>query len=110
MKELIDPHQAHLLMLAVLVLAPIIGAGWGLVTRRVPRGLALGLAVGVGNYALWTVYNAITDRLGLDTTKNLLVNLCLFILLGVALGLGVGWYAGKHRAHGGPDGDVAGDR
>jgi len=109
-KELIDPHQAHLLMLAVLVLAPIIGAGWGLVTRRVPRGLALGLAVGVGNYALWTVYNAITDRLGLDTVRNLLVNLALFVLLGVAVGLGAGWHTGKRRAQGGPDGDVAGDR
>ncbi len=110
MKELIDPHQAHLLMLAILVLAPLVGAGWGLLTRRVPRGLTVGLAVGAGNYALWTLYNAITDRLGLDTVRNLLVNLGLFILLGTLVGLGMGWYAGKRRAHGGPDGDVAGDR
>lgn len=110
MKELIDPHQAHLLMLAVLALAPLMGVGWGLLTRRVLQSLGTGLAVGVGNYALWTAYNAVTDRLGLDTVRNLLVNLGLFILLGVAVGLGAGWYAGKHRARGGPDGDVAGDR
>ena len=95
MKELIDEQQAHRLMLGVLVLAPIIGLVWGLVAKRLVKGLVLGLAIGVGNFVLWTVYNAITDHLGLDTVKNLLVNLALFIALGVIIGLAVGWFTRK---------------
>jgi len=111
MKELINPHQAHLLMLGVLVLAPLTGLAWGAVARRLPLGLAVGLLAGVGNYALWTVYNAITDKLGLDTVKNLLVNLGLFVVIGIAVGLGAGFYAAKRqRIQGGDNGDVAGDR
>ena len=111
MKELIDPHQAHLLMLGVLALAPLVGLAWGYPAKRLPLGLALGLLVGVGNYALWTAYNAITDHLGLDTVKNLLVNLGLFVVIGIAVGLGAGVYAAKRqRVQGGDNGDVAGDR
>lgn len=111
MKELIDPHQAHLLMLGVLVLAPLVGLAWGYFTKRLPLGLAVGLLAGGGNYALWTVYNAITDHLGLDTVKNLTVNLGLFIVVGIAIGLGAGFYASKQqRTPGGDDGDMAGDR
>ena len=64
MKELIDEHQAHLLMLAVLILAPLVGLAWGARVKRLGPGLALGLLVGGGNYALWTVYNAITEKVG----------------------------------------------
>ena len=112
MKELIDPHQAHLLMLGVLVLAPLIGLGWGAVNKRLPFGVIIGLLVGGGNYALWTLYNAITQKLGLDTVANLLVNLGLFIVIGIAIGVGAGIYAARKQAvHGGTDnGDVAGDR
>lgn len=115
MKELIDPHQAHVLMLGVLVLAPLVGLVWGYAAKRLPFGLAVGLLAGVGNYALWTAYNAITDHLGLDTVKNLLVNLSLFVVIGVAVGLGAGFYASKRQRvqaaiQGRGDGDVAGDR
>ena len=115
MKELIDLHQAHLLMLGVLVLAPLIGLVWGYAAKRLPLGLAVGLLGGVGNYALWTVYNAITDHLGLDTVKNLLVNLSLFVVIGIAVGVGAGVYAARKPGiqggvQGGDNGDVAGDR
>ena len=95
MKELIDPHQANLLMLAVLVGAPLVGLLWGAFTKRLLRGLTVGLLVGVGNFALWSVYNAITDKLGLDTVKNLLVNLGLFVVLGVLIGLGAAWFSAR---------------
>lgn len=36
---------------------------------------------------MWHVYNRIVEALGLDTVKNLLVNLALFAALGVLLGL-----------------------
>ena len=106
MKELINAHQAHLLMLAVLVLAPLIGLAGGLWAKRLGRGLGVGLAVGVGNFLLWTLYNALTDKLGLDTVKNLLVNLGLFVGLGLLVGAGWGVWAGR-RHHGEDNGDVA---
>ncbi len=111
MKELIDPHEAHLLMLGVLVLAPLVGLAWGYAAKRLP----LGLAVGVGNYALWTVYNAVTDKLGLDTVRNLLVNLGLFVVIGIVIGIGAGVYTARRQTsqagiQGGDNGDVAGDR
>ena len=115
MKELIDLHQAHLLMLGVLLLAPLIGLGWGFVSRRVLFGLAIGALVGGGNYALWTVYNAVTQKLGLDTVANLLVNLALFVVIGIAIGVGAGLYTARKQAvpqaaQGGDNGDLAGDR
>lgn len=103
MKELIDPHQAHLLMLGVLVLAPLIGLAWGAWAKRLVLGLVIGLLIGVGNYALWTVYNAITDRLGLDTVKNLLVNLGLFVVLGSVIGFVVGLYQRRQVQVSGPE-------
>lgn len=84
-------------MLAVLFGAPLIGLVWGAFAKRLIPGLIIGLLVGVGNYVLWTVYNAITDKLGLDTVKNLAVNLGLFIVLGILIGLGTAWYNGRGR-------------
>lgn len=98
MKELIDPHQAHLLMLGVLLAAPIMGLLWGVLAKRFVAGLTGGLVVGIGNYGLWTIYNAITDRLGLDTVKNLLVNLTLFIIIGITVGLVIGFKKNQNRA------------
>lgn len=100
MKELITIHQANLLMLALLIAAPVIGVLWGAAVKNVKRGAAIGLLVGGGNYALWTVYNAITDRLGLDTVKNLMTNLALFIVVGAAAG-----FAAARLGQGRPDAD-----
>lgn len=114
MKELIDEHQARQIMLVFLFLAPLVGLAWGARAKRVGPGLLLGVLAGAGNYALWTVYNAITEKLGLDTVKNLLVNLGLFVVLGVVVGVGVGLFAARKRddqdIQGGEHGDVAGDR
>lgn len=106
MKELINAHQAHLLMLTVLTLAPLAGLAWGVWAKRLGRGLGVGLAFGVGNFLLWTIYNAITDKLGLDTVKNLLVNLALFVSLGLLAGAGWAMWAARGH-HGGGNGDVA---
>ncbi len=48
--------------------------------------------LGILNWVLWRLYNAITDQLGLDTVKNLLVNLALFVALGIAGGVAAGLY------------------
>jgi DMSO/TMAO reductase YedYZ heme-binding membrane subunit len=90
MKELITLQQANTLMLIVLVAAPFAGALWGYFAKQLKSGALWGLAIGVGNLALWRIYNGITDRLGLDTVKNLLVNLGLFILIGLVIGVAIG--------------------
>ncbi len=99
MKELINAHQSHLLMLAVLVLAPLAGLVWGVWAKRIGRGVGVGLVIGVGNFLLWTLYNALTDKLGLDTVKNLLVNLGLFVGLGLLAGAGWGIWAARGPRH-----------
>jgi hypothetical protein len=92
MKELITLDQANHLMLALLIAAPIIGLLVGFICRRPLPGFLVGTALGAGNYVLWTVYSALTDRMGLDTVKNLLVNLALFVAVGVVVGSCVAWY------------------
>ncbi|BDI31449.1 hypothetical protein CCAX7_35000 [Capsulimonas corticalis] len=101
MKELITIHQANLLMLALLIAAPAIGVMWGGAVKKIGRGALVGLLIGAGNYALWTVYNAITDRLGLDTVKNLVTNLALFIAVGAAAGFAAAWF-GRRRTDSNP--------
>jgi hypothetical protein len=92
MTELITLSQANHIMLAILVGAPLIGAIWGVIAKQLRRGLIYGILVGAGNFAMWNVYNGITNHLGLDTVKNLLVNLGLFIALGVIAGVLIGRY------------------
>jgi hypothetical protein len=87
MKELISLPEANHIMLALLIVAPVVGVLLGLATKQLIRGAVYGVVLGGGNYVLWTVYNAITDQLGLDTVKNLIVNLTLFIIVGVVAGL-----------------------
>lgn len=95
MHELITIEQANRLMMALIVIAPVIGALCGLAVKRVKAGALVGLALGVGNYALWKIYNAITDYLGLDTVKNLAVNVTLFVVVGIVIGLVVARFLPK---------------
>jgi hypothetical protein len=96
-KELIDIHQAQMLMIAVLIAAPLLGLLAGAARRKAIRGFAIGLAIGAGNFALWTIYNAITNRLGLDTVRNLSVNLGLFAGLGIVVGAAFAVRAARTR-------------
>jgi hypothetical protein len=70
---------------AGLVIGGLYGSRRNSVRLRVLCGLLWGL-LGVLNWLLWRVYNVITDRNGLDTVKNLVVNLALFVLVGVVIG------------------------
>jgi hypothetical protein len=99
MREIVTTEQIDRLFLILAIAAPALGVLCGafLGGRRgsVRRGATAGLLVGLlgpTNLLLWKVYNAITERLGLDTVKNLLVNLGLFIALGVIAGLLAGRY------------------
>lgn len=86
MQEIVTAGQVETLFLALAIAGPLIGAGIGWVRGRRPlTGLLWGLLL-TANWVLWRIYNAITDRLGLDTVRNLLVNLALFVALGAIAG------------------------
>lgn len=104
MKELITRPQADALFIALLiagiVAAPIAGT---IAKRRGRDGMLWALAVGgppvlVG--LLWRVYSGITDRLGLDTVRNLAVNFALFVVVGGLCGFAWGMLAARGRGEG----------
>jgi hypothetical protein len=104
MREIVTIEQMDRLFLLLAIAAPIIGALLGAALGRkkgrahqvycVVIGLFVGL-LGPLNLILWKVYNAITNHLGLDSVKNLLVNLTLFAALGIGAGLAAGYMARK---------------
>lgn len=86
MQEIVTTEQVEALFVALAVAGPFVGAGIGWARgRRALIGLLWGLLF-TANWILWCVYNAITNRLGLDTVRNLLVNLALFIAVGAIAG------------------------
>ena len=98
MREIVSMEQVQRLFIILAVGLPILGiiggALYGARRKDVRRGVVQGLLLGfLGpvNFGLWIIYNKITDRLGLDTVKNLLVNLALFVILGIVSGLAAGF-------------------
>lgn len=91
MNELITQRQADVLFGVVLALGVIAAPMAAFVARRRRQSAPMAaLAVGgppvlVG--LMWRVYNVVTDRLGLDTVKNLIVNAALFVLVGAICGV-----------------------
>lgn len=86
MQEIITAKQVDALFLTLAIAAPVAGAAIGWMRgKRALTGLLWGLLL-TANWILWRLYNAITDRLGLDTVRNLLVNLTLFVVLGAVAG------------------------
>src|SRR5690349_19727463 len=89
MREIVTVEQVNSLFLWLAIGLPVVGLiGGFLLGRRAGaiKGFVVGL-FGPLNLLLWKVYNLITDKLGLDSVKNLLVQLGLFIALGVVGGL-----------------------
>ena len=105
MREIITLDEANRLFLILAVAVPVlcvalgafIGIRRGAPGRWALNGLLIGL-LGPANLALWKIYNLITDRLGLDTVKNLLVNLGLFVALGLIAGMVIGRYASRRAS------------
>jgi len=94
MKELIAPEAVERAMLFLAVAGPLVGVILGILLgaherRAWPRVLAGALigAIGTLMYAMWRVYGAITDALGLDSVANLALQLVMFAILGAGLGI-----------------------
>ena len=93
MREIVTVEQVNAAFLALAIAGPLLGAAIGAFAGQrkgdlkggLKRGLLIGL-LGPLNLLLWNVYNLLTDRMGLDSVKNLLVQLALFIVLGAAAG------------------------
>lgn len=91
MQELITDRQAETLFLFLLFIGLLVGMLAALFARR--RGQNPWIAaISLGGppillWAMWRIYSAITDRLGLDTVRNLLVNAVLFVTVGAFCGV-----------------------
>ena len=91
MTEIITRPQADLLLNLVLGLGFVLAAVGAFVARRRKISVVGGAAFWGGPLVLaslmWRVYNAITDRLGLDSVLNVVVNAVLFVVVGAGCGL-----------------------
>lgn len=103
MQEIITAQQVDRAFLTLAVAGPLVGAavGWAR-SKHALRGLLWGMLL-TANWLLWRVYNTITDYLGLDTVRNLLVNLALFVTLGAIAGFIAAWRVKRGEASRGAD-------
>ena len=117
MRELIDLPTANAIVRAVAIGFPaaglVIGAAAGALRRRLGRDALLGLVIGLSGvllWAMWLVFNAITNHYGLDSVKGLLVNLALFVVVGLVVGLvaALAWRRATAPASGGAAAPAAG--
>jgi hypothetical protein len=98
LREIVEVAAVERLFLLLVVIGPIvglaIGAAVGARRQEARRGALLGLLAGLFgplNWLLWRIYNVVTDRNGLDTVRNLVINLALFIVVGGVLGVALGY-------------------
>ena len=97
MEELVTTEQAEQVIVMLAMALPVgglvVGVISGAVRKRLGRGALLGLACGLTGPAiwlLWRMYNGIVAVYGLDSVRGLLVNLALFVAIGLVIGIGVG--------------------
>ena len=95
--EMVDLGAVGRLFMLLAIIGPLLGSIIGYLYGR-SKGVdingakagtiagALWGSLGTINWLLWRVYNICTDRNGLDTVKNLFLNLGLFLIAGVAIG------------------------
>jgi hypothetical protein len=97
MEELVTVEQADraiaILAIALPAVGLVVGAVIGAIRRALARGVLFGVLcglVGPAIWLLWRMYNGVVGVYGLDSVRGLLVNLALFVAIGVVLGLGIG--------------------
>jgi hypothetical protein len=94
MKELITEDTFNRIVSVLAIAGPLAGVIVGFCISRVRRsgvadvlrGVAIG-ALGVANWAMWRLYEAITAQFGLSSTRNLLIQLGVFIVVGISVGV-----------------------
>ncbi|MCE5198139.1 MAG: hypothetical protein ABFD54_01890 [Armatimonadota bacterium] len=94
MKHLIEAELVNRTLAFLAVGGPLVGLIIGMMLGaherktwvRVAGGVLIGLLATVA-YGMWLIYGWITDRLGLDSVSNLCIQLVLFAILGIMLGI-----------------------
>ncbi len=90
-REIVDPSHVGLALAILMGVGVVATFGLVLAVRRsgsaASRKAAIFAAALIPGYPMWVVYNAIEDALGLDSVAALLLNLVLFLAVGVAGGL-----------------------
>ena len=91
--EIVDLVAVERLFRLLAIVGPLAGLALGAAagSRRgnVRAGMRSGLLVGLlatVNYVMWSLFNGLTNRNGLDTVKNFAINLAVFVAAGLALG------------------------
>jgi hypothetical protein len=79
-------HIAWVLPLAGVILGAAAGLYKKHLFRLTFRGFLWGLS-GTAIYLMWLVYNAITNHYGIDSVKGLLVNIAVFVCVGLTGGI-----------------------
>ncbi len=105
MREIVTVAQVEGLFRVLAVGGPLLGAMVGILMGRTRRsvgryglaGACIGLLASL-NYGAWRLYLAISERLGMDTVANLLVNLGLFVAVGCVGGVLYGRWHGRSQA------------
>jgi hypothetical protein len=97
MQELVTVEQAERVIGALTYALPVagivLGSLIGALRKRIGRGALVGLACGLSGPAiwlLWRMYNGIVGGYGLDSVRGLLVNLALFVAIGLVIGIAAG--------------------
>ena len=107
MRELVDAGQVGIAVGVLSVLALVLGGALLATARGDANRKRVGLVAAAlaPAWPLWLIYNAIEDRLGLESVAALLINLALFAAVGIGIGLVLRrlWPAGS--VEGTPTGD-----
>jgi len=104
-QEIVDASMVGRLFVLMAIVGPILGIGLGAMLgvrkKATYRGALQGLVVGLLgplNWLLWKIYDALTDRNGLDSVRNLEINVALFVAVGAVMGVGIGLWQRRNAS------------
>ncbi|MFH0795248.1 MAG: hypothetical protein V2A74_14585 [bacterium] len=102
MSLILDEKIVNLVLLGLAALTPLVGFGL-YIARLIPpiapqKRLALAILIGVWGpllLSLWLIFNKIMDAYGLDSVKGLLINVAIFLVVGLVVGVLIRWIRAK---------------
>ena len=92
--EIVDLNSVNRIFGWLAILLPIAGFAIGYMSGKSDGRIAKALqgllwgSLGVLNWLMWRLYNALTDRNGLDSVFNVGINLVIFLGAGILAGIG----------------------